>query len=59
VAARRRIAELEAELAIHRRSAERLAKVVLPKDDSRRDDAVACRVQVHDRGPDQRRCDLM
>lgn len=35
VAARKRIAELETELAIHRRSAELLAKVVPPKDGSR------------------------
>jgi transposase len=35
VAARRRIAELEAELTIHRRSAELLAKVMPPKDGSR------------------------
>lgn len=35
IAARRRIAELETELAIHRRSAELLAKVVSPKGGSR------------------------
>jgi len=35
LAARKRIAELETELAIHRRSAELLAKVVAPKGDSR------------------------
>jgi transposase len=35
VAARRRIAELEAELAVHRRAAELLAKVVSPKAGSR------------------------
>jgi transposase-like protein len=35
VAARRRIAELEAELAIHRRAAELLGQVVPPKDGSR------------------------
>jgi transposase-like protein len=34
-AARRRIAELEAELAIHRRASELLGKVVPPKGDSR------------------------
>lgn len=34
-AAKRRIAELEAELAIHRRSTELLGKVVLPKDGSK------------------------
>jgi transposase-like protein len=35
VAARRRIAELEAELAIHRRAADLIGKVVPPKDGSR------------------------
>ncbi|MGW1916468.1 transposase [Streptomyces sp. NPDC002076] len=35
VAARRRIAELEAELAVHRRAAELIGKVVPPKDASR------------------------
>ncbi|MGY3205819.1 hypothetical protein [Streptomyces sp. TE5632] len=35
VAARRRIAELEAELAIHRRAVELIGKVVPPKDGSR------------------------
>jgi transposase len=35
VAARRRIAELETELAIHRRAAELLGQVVPPKDGSR------------------------
>lgn len=35
VAARRRIAELEAELAIHCRAAELMGKVVPPKDGSR------------------------
>ena len=35
VAARKRIVELETELAIHRRSAELLAKEVPPKDGSR------------------------
>ena len=35
VAARRRIAELEAELAIHRRATELIGKVVPPKDGSR------------------------
>jgi transposase-like protein len=35
VAARRRIAELETELAIHRRAAEVIGKVVPPKDASR------------------------
>jgi len=35
-AARRRIAELETELAIHRRSAELLAKVVSPKAGTKR-----------------------
>jgi transposase len=34
-AAKRRIAELETELAIHRRAAELLGKVVAPKDGSR------------------------
>ena len=34
-AARRRIAELEAELAVHRRASELLGKVVPPKDASR------------------------
>jgi transposase len=36
VAARKRIAELEAELAVHRRGAELLDAVVAPKDASRR-----------------------
>ena len=36
VAARRRIAELEAELAIHRRAAELLGDVVPPKDGTNR-----------------------
>lgn len=36
VAARRRIAELEKELEIHRRAAELLKEVVVPKDASRR-----------------------
>jgi len=36
VAAKRRIAELEAELAIHRRASELLGDVVSPKDGSRR-----------------------
>lgn len=36
VAARKRIAELENELAIHRRAAELLGDVVLPKDATRR-----------------------
>ena len=36
VAARKRIAELEAELAVHRRAAELLDAVVPPKDASRR-----------------------
>ncbi len=35
-AAKRRIAELETELAIHRRASELLGKVVPPKDGSRR-----------------------
>jgi transposase-like protein len=35
VAARRRIAELESEPAIHRRATELIGKVVPPKDDSR------------------------
>jgi transposase-like protein len=35
VAARRRIAELEAELAVHRRATELIGKVVPPKDASR------------------------
>jgi transposase len=35
-AARKRIAELETELAVHRRSAELLASVVPPKDASKR-----------------------
>ena len=36
VAARRRIAELETEVAIHRRAAELLGEVVAPKGDTRR-----------------------
>ena len=36
MAARRRIAELEAEVAIHRRAAQLLGEVVSPKDGSRR-----------------------
>jgi transposase len=36
VAARRRIAELEAEVVIHRRAAQLLGEVVSPKDGSRR-----------------------
>ncbi|MEU6772604.1 transposase [Streptomyces sp. NPDC046759] len=35
VVARRRIAELEAELAVHRRAAELIGKVMPPKDTSR------------------------
>lgn len=41
VAARRRIAELETELAIHRRAAELLKAVVLPKDRFRAIEAMA------------------
>jgi transposase len=36
IAARRRIAELETEVAIHRRAAELLGEVVAPKGDTRR-----------------------